>query len=157
MEQHTDSSDRTLRRALEENGHRFTEQRAAVFRFLADSKSHPTAEEVFLGVRPQLSGISLATVYKSLETLVGCGLAAKLGYGDGCARYDARTDPHPHVRCLSCGRIEDLPRTPPKGELAALRRSAQNFEVTGYRVELLGFCPACQKEPLGQQREGGVS
>ena len=41
-------------------------------------------------MRRLLPGISLATVYKSLETLVGCGLAVKLTYGDGSARYDGR-------------------------------------------------------------------
>jgi hypothetical protein len=48
-------------------------------------------------------------VYKSLETLVGCGLAVKLTYGDGSARYDGRTDPHPHARCLTCGAVLDVP------------------------------------------------
>jgi Fe2+ or Zn2+ uptake regulation protein len=58
---------------------------------------------------PEIPDISLATVYKSLETLVGCGLAVKLTYGDGSARYDGRTDPHPHARCLTCGAVLDVP------------------------------------------------
>ena len=70
--------DLVLRQALQENGHRCTDQRAAVYRLVARSRVHPTAEDVFLGVRTEVPGISLATVYKSLETLVGCGLAKKL-------------------------------------------------------------------------------
>ncbi|RMH12916.1 MAG: transcriptional repressor, partial [Gemmatimonadetes bacterium] len=89
-----DDATSRLREALEANGQRFTEQRAAVYRFLAQARTHPTADEVYVHVREQVPGISLATVYKSLETLVCCGLATKLSYADGSARYDGRTDPH---------------------------------------------------------------
>ena len=67
-----------------------------------------TADEVFLAVRGDVPAISLATVYKSLETLVGCGLAVKLKYTDHSARYDRRTDPHHHARSVFCGSALDL-------------------------------------------------
>ena len=135
--------DEVLREALEASGQRFTEQRAAVYRFLAATDVHPTADEVFLQVRDELPGISLATVYKSLETLVGCGLAQKLTYGDGSARYDGRTDPHHHVRCLSCGAVTDLPSRVPENELSRLEQEATDFRVTGVRLELTGYCGSC--------------
>ena len=97
-----------LRRTLRENGHRYTDQRAAVFRLVARSRVHPTAEDVFLGVRTEVPGISLATVYKSLETLVSCGLAKKLNPADGSARFCGRTEPHHHARCLVCGGVSDV-------------------------------------------------
>ena len=135
--------ERQLRRALEARGQRYTAQRAAVYRFLHGTDVHPTAEEVFRTVRGELPGISLATVYKSLETLVGCGLAQKLTYGDSSARYDGRTDPHPHVRCLSCGQVGDIPAYLPPAELDRLSGRTGGFRVTGYRVELTGYCGAC--------------
>lgn len=143
MADRNESSDHVLRRALEASGQRFTEQRAAVYRFLSGTTSHPTADEVFLAVRGDVPGISLATVYKSLETLVGCGLASKLTFGDGSARYDGRTDPHPHARCLGCDRVFDLPGTLPEEPLESLREGAAGFSVTGYRLELIGFCSNC--------------
>lgn len=139
----TDAHERVLRQALEESGQRYTEQRAAVFRFLAHTTVHPTADEVFLSVRRKLPGISLATVYKSLETLVGCGLAVKLTYSDGSARYDGRTDPHHHARCLTCGSVTDIDGALQPTDVAALTAHANGFIVTGYRLELSGYCPAC--------------
>jgi Fur family peroxide stress response transcriptional regulator len=139
----TDPHERVLRDALESSGQRFTEQRAAVFRHLAGSDAHPTADEVFLAVRSELPGISLATVYKSLETLVGCGLAVKLTYSDDSARYDGRTDPHHHARCQSCGAVMDIDGALSDAELDGLRARADGFEVTGYRLELSGFCATC--------------
>lgn len=146
MSSQPDSSEEILREALEKNGHRFTEQRAAVFRFLSSTDSHPTADEVFLAVRSEVPGISLATVYKSLETLVGCDLASKLTYGDGSARYDGRTDPHHHARCIACGQVVDVPGHLPEEELDELRAGVNAITVTGYRLEFTGYCPDCETE-----------
>ena len=146
MSMNSESSDRVLREALEGSGQRFTEQRAAVFRYLAHTDVHPTADEVFLAVRQGLPGISLATVYKSLETLVGCGLAVKLSYADHSARYDGRTDPHHHARCVVCERVLDLPGEISAGEIDTLRGVAGGFTVTGYRLELYGYCSECLPE-----------
>ena len=138
-----EAAERKLRRALEVRGQRYTAQRAAVYRFLYATDAHPTAEDVFRRVRHELPGISLATVYKTLETLVACGLAQKLSYGDSSARYDGRTDPHSHARCLGCGRIADVPGPTPVAEPLGLQPHAGHFRVTGYRLELIGFCPEC--------------
>ena len=135
-------ADEMLKSALELHGQRFTEQRAAVYRYLASTDTHPTADEVFTAVRHQIADISLATVYKALETLVSCGLAAKLTYGDGSARYDARTDDHFHARCLCCGTIRDVPNSSVSGGLPQIRPT-DGFRVEGYRLEVVGYCPDC--------------
>ena len=144
------SSDQVLRRELEARGHRFTDQRAAVYRLLSHTTVHPTADEVFLGVREEVPGISLATVYKSLETIVSCGLANKLSHADGSARYDGRTDPHHHARCITCGSVSDIPGELRNSDLSEIGSSAQGFQVTGYQLELTGYCPDCARESSGE-------
>ena len=136
--------DARLRSALEAKGQRFTEQRAAVYRFLHHTENHPSADDVFTSVREVIPDISLATVYKSLETLVSCGLASKLTYGDGSARYDGRTDPHPHARCLACGKVDDLPGRLDADSVTGIGQ-LPGFAVEGYRVEVVGICQDCQK------------
>ena len=136
-----EQADTLLREALEANGQRFTDQRAAVYRFLLGTTDHPTADEVFTAVRADIVDISLATVYKALETLVSCNLAVKLSYGDDSARYDARTDDHYHSRCLQCGQVRDVPGQVP--EILPQLHVDEGFRVQGYRVEVIGLCPAC--------------
>ena len=143
QQSHGHDPDALLRAALEASGQRFTEQRASVYRFLRQTDEHPSADDVFTAVRRVIPDISLATVYKSLETLVTCGLASKLTYGDGSARYDGRTDPHPHARCLSCGEVQDLPGELQPESLDAIG-SLPGFTVEGMRVELVGVCDECQ-------------
>ena len=138
------SSSIDLRHALESAGWRFTRQRAAVYDYLRAVNCHPTAEEVFDAVRGQIPKISLATVYKALEALVDCRLANKLTASDGPARYDLHSADHYHLRCLKTGKVSDLPVAydPHLIEkldphlLDDLRR--QGFQVTGYRLEVLG-------------------
>jgi Fe2+ or Zn2+ uptake regulation protein len=136
-----------LRNALEAAGLRSTSQRLAVYDQLAGMLHHPTAEEVFQAVRPSLPRISLATVYKALEALVAIGVVGRLNAADGSgpARYDARSDDHYHFRCLRTGTIHDLPTEfDPKlidrlDPLLAEDLRRRGFEVTGYRLELLGY------------------
>jgi Fur family transcriptional regulator, peroxide stress response regulator len=137
---HWHDAESALRVALDANGQRFTEQRAAVYRALVSTDQHPTADEVYTRVRGAIADISLATVYKALETLVSCGLAVKLSYGDASARYDARTDDHLHSRCLRCGMVRDVPAAAvphPRVDVG------DGFQVEGIRMEVVGFCRDC--------------
>jgi Fur family peroxide stress response transcriptional regulator len=146
----TNLRDVVLRRTLQENGHRYTDQRAAVFRLVALSRLHPTAEDVFLGVRTEVPGISLATVYKSLELLVSCGLAKKLNPPDGSARFCGRTEPHHHARCLACGNVSDVAGELGDSEVAALRSQTKGFHLVGYELGLTGYCSDCAP-PIGNR------
>jgi Fe2+ or Zn2+ uptake regulation protein len=145
-----------LRDALEAAGWRCTPQRAAVYAQLSNAQDHPTAEEVYHGVKPTVPRISLATVYKALEALVASGLATKLTGGDGSARYDARGDHHYHLRCLRSGAVQDL-ATPFDPDLISkldpnLIRDLERkgFRVTGYRLELVGYLdPQSAADPAG--------
>ncbi|UCF20353.1 MAG: transcriptional repressor [Gemmatimonadota bacterium] len=132
-----------LRAALEASGHRHTAQRGAVYRYLRNVTTHPTADEIFTQVREVLPDISLATVYKALEAFVEAGLARKLSVGGGPARYDGRTEQHDHVRCLRCGIVRDV-IGPHDSEMIRGLGSGDGFEIIDYRLELIGYCPACQ-------------
>jgi Fe2+ or Zn2+ uptake regulation protein len=133
------------REALEAGGWRPTPQRLAVYDLLSRANHHPTAEEVYRGVRTTIPNISLATVYKSLETLVACGLVTRLPSGDGSARYDARREHHYHFRCLRSGAVHDLPTHYDPDLIAKIdpelrgELERNGFHVTGYRLELVGY------------------
>jgi Fur family peroxide stress response transcriptional regulator len=142
----------TLRKALEEAGLRSTPQRLAVYGQLNRALHHPTAEEVYNAVRQEIPKISLATVYKALETLVSIGAATRLTVSDGSssARYDARREDHYHFRCLRTGTVHDLPTRFDPDLVSRLDPhladdlKRQGFRVTGYRLELIGY-----QEPAG--------
>lgn len=133
-----------VRQALDEAGCRYTQQRGAVYSYLQGVESHPTVEEVYRSVRRRVPRISLATVYNALEALVSARLAARLTSSDGRARYDCRSEDHYHLRDVETGEIRDLhvdfdPQLLAKLDPTLIKRLAgKGFEVTGYRLEVLG-------------------
>lgn len=87
---------------------RCTRQREIVYIALASTEQHPTAEDLHRLVHKVDPGLSLATVYNTLEALVECGLGRRLSGGGGPCHYDADMDPHVHVS-LANGRVIDVP------------------------------------------------
>ena len=152
--------DDALKAALSAAGLRCTPQRLAVYDQLSRELCHPTAEDVFQGVRLTIPRISLATVYKALEALVEIAAATKLTAADGTgsARYDARREEHYHFRCLSSGRVYDLPTRFDPALVAKLDPhlvedlQRQGFRVTGYRLELLGYRDPASLEPRSENQ-----
>lgn len=92
---------------LREVGLKSTSQRMLIleaFNFL----SHPTAEEIYAHVYQSLPGISLGTVYKTLDTLVQNQLITKLQSETGSCRYDSNTCSHSHIHCTNTNEIIDF-------------------------------------------------
>lgn len=136
-------SDAELSNLLRTNGYKVTPQRLEVYRELAATGTHPTAEILYTKVQQSSPCMSFATVYKVLDILVKIGAARMLNTGETKARYDARMDEHYHVQCRACGKIydvTDLPTDTLKKEVA---------QKSGVLIENLdfyfyGLCKNCQ-------------
>jgi Fe2+ or Zn2+ uptake regulation protein len=99
-----------FRAALARHGIRSTRQREEIYAALAASHAHPTAEELLRSVRSSQPGISLATVYNTLETFTKAGLCRKVSTAaaGGPCRYDAELSDHLHA-VTPDGRVRDIP------------------------------------------------
>ncbi len=124
---------------------KMTPQRRVILEELQKTKSHPRADEIYDLVRRRLPRISLGTVYRNLELLSEEGHIMKLKPSASQKRFDGRTEPHNHIRCTRCGRLEDIPLEPILNTEAPLN-VFNGFVITGYRLEFLGLCPDCQRE-----------
>jgi Fur family ferric uptake transcriptional regulator len=103
---------------------------------------HPTADWVFRHARRRLPRVSLATVYRNLKYLAEEGLIREIHAGGHPARFDGNTGRHYHIRCLGCGRVNDLPMSVDT-RLEEEAGRAMNYRVLGHQVEILGLCPLC--------------
>ncbi len=124
--------------------HRMTSQRRAVLEVLNDTLDHPTADEVYLRVRDKLPRVSLATVYRNLDVLAELGQVKVIEFPGRPRRYDAMTDPHYHIVCVECGKVEDvhLSQLP---DLGAMVAKTGAYEVLAARLEFEGRCSECRK------------
>ena len=87
---------------------KYSRQREAIKEYLMSTTEHPTADTVYLHVREEFPNISLGTVYRNLNLLADIGEAIKITTPEGGDRFDGNTDPHYHVVCTACGKVDDL-------------------------------------------------
>lgn len=87
---------------------KYSRQRESIKQYLSSTCEHPTADMVYLHVKEDFPNISLGTVYRNLNLLADTGDAIKITTPDGGDRFDARTHPHNHFICTSCGKVIDL-------------------------------------------------
>ncbi len=124
---------------------RMTNQREIILRELIASKEHLTADELYDIVKKVMPRISLATVYRNLEILSEAGLIGKLEISGRQKRFDYDVSDHDHIYCAVCHRVDNLQVE--RKDLQAEDLSAiAGYSVTGYRLEFVGICPACQKK-----------
>ena len=82
---------------------RMTPQRAGILRYLDGNRNHPSAEQVYRGVSGKFPGLSFATVYNTLQSLVSAGGLAEIKIDRVRARFDPRTALHSHLMCVNAG------------------------------------------------------
>ncbi len=127
---------------------RLTTQRQIILEELGKVKTHPTANEVYDMVRKRLPRIGLGTVYRNLELMSESGIILKLEVGGTQKRFDATIDPHYHIRCLICGRVNDI-EVPVMDEINRAAETASNYQVLGHHIEFSGICSECSAKEQG--------
>lgn len=131
---------------------RMTKQRRLILeelRRLQEGCEHPTADELYELVRRRLPHISLGTVYRNLELLSRFGMIRTLKLGGTQMRFDADSSSHQHIRCIRCGRIDDLETETEIAECDREILETTGYEVVERRFEFLGLCPACREKEHG--------
>jgi len=121
---------------------RLTTQRQIILEELGKVTSHPTANEVYDMVRKRLPRIGLGTVYRNLELLADSGVILKLEVGGTQKRFDATVDPHYHIRCSDCGKVDDID-IPVQEHINEAAMEASKYKVLGHHIEFSGICAAC--------------
>ena len=138
----TERQDEALTALLRERELRATSQRLVMHRLLRDRDRHVTAEELLDEASSQLPGVSLPTVYSTLELFEDLGVVRRVNDGGGTLSWDTRRDEHSHLVCRRCGRIEDIAT---QIDLAGARRSAKRagFAPDSAEVVVSGLCADC--------------
>ncbi len=123
---------------------RMTKQRQVILEELRMMHTHPTADELYERVRDRLPRISLGTVYRNLEKLAASGMIRRLEKTGSQMRFDGDLHDHQHIRCILCGRIEDIEAEPEPTHCDYKLVAGTGFRLIERRVEYVGVCPACE-------------
>lgn len=124
-------------------GLKLTPQRIAILEYLDGNRSHPTVEKIYDDIKKKFPTMSLATVYKTLETLKEKGCLQELSIDKERKHFDPDTTHHHHLICIRCKKIVDIKKDFPV-EIPDEHKDA--FEITDTNIEFYGICPKCKNE-----------
>jgi Fur family ferric uptake transcriptional regulator len=140
--------------AMEDSGHRLGGARQAVVDLLSRQDCCLSAQEIRDELRSEGVVVGLASVYRTIELLLGLGLVQRVDVGGGGQRYEAVVpggEHHHHAVCESCGRVTAF--EDPRLEQAIERVSGRlGQSVSGHDVLLRGTCVRCERTPVASSR-----
>jgi Fur family ferric uptake transcriptional regulator len=129
-----------VERACIEKGMKMTEQRRVIARVLSNSVDHPDVETVYQRASEIDSGISIATVYRTLRMFDVANIIDRHDFGDGRSRYEP-TEPgehhHHHPIDMRTGVVHEFD----DDELERIKQriaAELGYEIVGERLELYG-------------------
>lgn len=125
---------------LKKGGLKVTHQRLVIMGSLVNSGIHPTIDWLYESIKADNPAISLATVYKTMETLVEAQIVKKVKCEDGKTRFDANVEPHNHIYCEQTGRIYDFIDNDLQKiiETYLAQKHLENFEISDIQLQING-------------------
>ena len=126
-----------------ELGIKVTPQRIAIYKELASTDQHPSTETIYKKIKDYYPNISLTTVYRTLETFEKLGIIYVVNVLYNAARYDANLDPHHHIVCTECKKVEDV-YDESLNNLDISNKTLGDYKVEGYSLLLSGVCTSCR-------------
>jgi len=132
-------------RALREKGLKVTPQRLAIGDVLVErEEAHPGAGLIWREAKKRVRGLSLSTVYATLNELAQHGIIKLLQFDRMENRYECNPDKHVNLICDRCKEIIDY-EVPVAIEPQEIAKKT-GFEMTDMRLECYGLCEKCRKK-----------
>lgn len=114
-------------------------QRLKVLEYMAEHPVHPTVEQIYAALKPDMPTLSKTTVYNTLNLFMDHGIVRSIAIDENETRFDLVQEEHGHFQCESCGKITDF--TIDSDHLHGDELRA--FRITDKNVYFKGVCPDC--------------
>lgn len=121
----------------------FSRKRNAILRALQETDCHPTADWVYVKLKPKYPNLSLGTVYRNLKKFCETGKAVSIGVINGQERFDGVLVPHSHFVCDKCFGIYDIPETHFDSEELEKLSARYGHSVERSETMFKGICRNC--------------
>ena len=124
---------------------RYSKQKEEILKAVINTSSHPDATYIYNKVREEIPNISLGTVYRNLNALVDTGMIRKIMLDDGNIRFDKTLNTHNHIKCIKCGKVEDIGILLNSNDIKKIEKQT-GFKITDGSFNINGVCENCLKE-----------
>lgn len=106
---------------------------------------HPTVDHIYELVKKELPNISLATVYRNLNSLAETGVIRRIQGLDNAVRFDHNMCNHYHFICTKCNKVYDVPQNIAPN-LSDKLSAETGLTAETYDITFKGVCHECQKK-----------
>ena len=120
-----------------------SQKRNVIYDVLKNTKTHPTAEWVYMQVKPIIPNISLGTVYRNIAQFKEEGKLISVGVVNGQERFDADISPHTHFVCNKCGAVIDIAKLLEEKEITDDIYKKFGAKVLETNIVYKGYCQNC--------------
>lgn len=127
---------------IHKRGFRVTPQRQLILEAICESGGHSTPEDIYQRLQAKSSAINQATVYRTLDFLCDLRLVVAVQIGRQMFYEIAGKEPHHHLICRKCDKVEQVGHEVTKSFFARIERE-QNFVVDMDHLTLFGLCSKC--------------
>ena len=130
----------TIKTSLQQKGIRPSIQRLKIMEYLHQHvMDHPTAEEIYTALSPEIPTLSRATVYNTLHSFLQAELINSLSVDGLESHYDAIVEQHGHFKCRQCGKIYDFPVSVEN----LCVKELEKYQIEHKTIIFTGICPQC--------------
>ncbi len=131
---------KTISEQLKSKDIRPSYQRVKVLEYLYIAGGHPTVDEIFRALSPDIPSLSKVTIYNTLNILVEIGLVREVDIDEAEKHFDISLANHGHFQCTACGTIYNFQVDFERISISGLNQ----FDITQKNIYFKGLCPNCQ-------------
>src|SRR5580693_10809605 len=127
--------------SLRPTGGKRSSKRDRILSIFVRQEGHLSADDLCDLVRREDPGIGRATVYRTLQWMVGAGVARKVDFGDGRSRFEPsyRHPRHFHLVCNTCHRSSEFLSSDVESLMEEIA-GARGFQAAQAVVQIYGIC-----------------
>ncbi len=132
---------------LRENGLKLTSQRSAIFDEVFNHHGHLDADEISERLRKLGKKASRATVYRTLDLLVGAKLVKSVRLGSNQHYYEHmhEGEHHDHLVCTKCSKVIEFFSDELENVQDRICRERE-FTPERHTMEIFGICSECRSD-----------
>jgi Fur family ferric uptake transcriptional regulator len=139
-------------------GGKRSSKRDRILNIFMRQEGHLSADDLCDLVRREDPGIGRATVYRTLQWMVGAGVARKVDFGEGRSRFEPsyRHPRHFHLICNSCHRSSEFLSSDVEALVEEVA-TARGFASTQTIRQVFGTCEECRTGRASPTLDGAVT
>ncbi len=122
---------------------RKSRQRDMIVEILNNTRSHPTADDIYLEMKGEFPDLSMGNVYRNLNILVDQGSIQRLDFGSTFNRFDGNCEMHSHFICEKCHSVSDV-MLKEHPDLSSFINGSEDKLVKRYKLDFFGICENCR-------------